>query len=384
VPVIIILAGFDSRHVWRSLLVVIVASAWAGISRVNWFPIPGLLAGVLYLLEIWIPIQSASPAGRVREWILYLLPPALWTGLGALSALGAQMAYIRWSGNSASAFTSSFSSDLLWYRLLPNQTYPLGLLPSALLASAPALVLIGSVFRRKSGQNQFIRPLGIGVILLTLLVGGLIVSVKIGGGSNLHNLDAYLVVLWVVAAACLFDQFAAPDSRPAYQPPALVLLGLALLPVFFAMTSSQPMQSPNFKAAQKALAELQKRIDQAAATGKPVLFISERQLLTFNYLRAPVFDDYEKVFLMEMVMSRNPEYMEKFRTDIRTQAFGMIVTDPLFERYKDPEQTSWAEENNAWVEQVAEPVRCYYEREKNLPEVSVQILTPRAETGDCP
>ncbi|MBV5337333.1 MAG: hypothetical protein J0653_05050, partial [Deltaproteobacteria bacterium] len=40
VCVILILAGVSVRNPWRSLLFVVIASAWAGVSRVNWFPVP--------------------------------------------------------------------------------------------------------------------------------------------------------------------------------------------------------------------------------------------------------------------------------------------------------------------------------------------------------
>ena len=37
------------------------------------------------------------------------------------------------------------------------------------------------------------------LILLIFFAGGIVVSVKIGGGSNLHNMDAFLVFLLVAA-----------------------------------------------------------------------------------------------------------------------------------------------------------------------------------------
>ena len=40
VCVILVLAGVSVKHPWRSLLFVFLASIWAGISRVNWFPVP--------------------------------------------------------------------------------------------------------------------------------------------------------------------------------------------------------------------------------------------------------------------------------------------------------------------------------------------------------
>jgi hypothetical protein len=44
--VIVILLGFDRHHFWRSLILVSIASLWAGLSRVNWLPVPGLLAAI--------------------------------------------------------------------------------------------------------------------------------------------------------------------------------------------------------------------------------------------------------------------------------------------------------------------------------------------------
>jgi hypothetical protein len=51
VCVILVLLGYRKDKIWRTLFFVILASLWAGISRVNWMPLPGLLAGVLYLLD---------------------------------------------------------------------------------------------------------------------------------------------------------------------------------------------------------------------------------------------------------------------------------------------------------------------------------------------
>ena len=44
ISIIPILWGFDARKFYRTLLLVLIGSAWAGISRVNWIPVPALLA----------------------------------------------------------------------------------------------------------------------------------------------------------------------------------------------------------------------------------------------------------------------------------------------------------------------------------------------------
>ena len=52
IPVIILLLGFshqDDRRTWAAVL---LASIWCGWSRVNWYPMPGMIAAVLYLMEV--------------------------------------------------------------------------------------------------------------------------------------------------------------------------------------------------------------------------------------------------------------------------------------------------------------------------------------------
>jgi hypothetical protein len=120
VCVILILAGVSVRHPRWSLLFVALASMWAGASRVNWFAVPALLAISIYLLE-------TSLAGK--GW-RYWLTPFVWGTLGLVAAIIAQFMYINISGNSdIRTFGSSFTSDLLWNRLLPNDTFPMGILP---------------------------------------------------------------------------------------------------------------------------------------------------------------------------------------------------------------------------------------------------------------
>ncbi|MCK7481599.1 MAG: hypothetical protein M0C28_33795 [Candidatus Moduliflexus flocculans] len=52
VMVILPLLFVSVKKPWQTLLVVIIASLWAGISRVNWFPMPAMIAIAIYLLEV--------------------------------------------------------------------------------------------------------------------------------------------------------------------------------------------------------------------------------------------------------------------------------------------------------------------------------------------
>ncbi len=59
-PALLVLLAFDPSRSRRSLAIVVLASMWAGVSRVNWIPVPGMLAAALYALE-------RSPAGKERR-----------------------------------------------------------------------------------------------------------------------------------------------------------------------------------------------------------------------------------------------------------------------------------------------------------------------------
>ncbi|MGE5123261.1 MAG: hypothetical protein ACM3H7_02000, partial [Acidobacteriaceae bacterium] len=152
VMVILLLWGFDRTRFWRNLVIVLVASLWAGISRVNWLPMPGMLASALYLMEV---------KTEGKPWWRYLFPPAVWVLAGTGVAYTSQLAYQLWSGNPVAWFGSSFTSDLLWYRLLPNLTFPMGILPSAILVSLPLACLMLLRLNKRWGEYQPIRWLGL-------------------------------------------------------------------------------------------------------------------------------------------------------------------------------------------------------------------------------
>jgi hypothetical protein len=206
VMVILVLLAFDARHPVRTGFIVALASLWAGISRINWFPMPALLAAALYLLEL--------PVAHKPLW-RYLAAPAAWCVTGTLLAFASERAYVQLSGNPAEQFGSSFSSDLLWYRLLPNPTYPIGILPASLLACAAAGLFLLVYFYQHRQELHPLRWLGLAGILVVLFAGGILVSIKIGGGSNLHNLDAFLVMLVLVVA-----YFATARHQPESTPPS--------------------------------------------------------------------------------------------------------------------------------------------------------------------
>lgn len=373
VMVILILWGFDRGNFWKTMIFVLLASIWAGISRVNWFPVPGLLASALYFLQV--PIRNRSVSR-------YLWHPLIWTISGVFAALVAQQGYIFWSGNSPDLFSSSFTSDLLWYRLLPNPTYRLGILPSIALVSLP---LVGAILRQlywRWSSYHIIRMLGLPAILFVLLLGGVIVSLKIGGGSNLHNLDAYLVLLLVIGSYIslgFFTEDEAPDNYRMVPPLSnkSLIAAIVAVPVFFAISSGGQLPARNLEEADKAIQTIKDAIYEVNADKGDVLFISQRHLLTFSDIQnVQLVPEYEKVFLMEMAMSENEKYLNDFYNDLEDHRFKLIITDTLKIQYQGRTH-SFGEENDAWVSNVSEPVLCFYEPMKTLSELETQILVPR-------
>ncbi len=383
VIVIITLLGYDRSRFWKTSAAIIIASIWAGISRINWFPVPGMLAAIIYFLE--------EPAAGRASW-RYLLKPVLWVAAGTLAAFASQSAYALISGNPVEQFTSSFSSDLLWYRLLPNPTYPMGVLPALLLLTSPLLWAIYASLRGRWRDWHPLRMAGIAAILLVLLSGGLVVSTKIGGGSNLHNLDAYLTLLLVVSAWVYFAR-AVPDRSRSGAPepgqPAVRLhwaahLFILVVPVYFTIFLGPVTPPADQSRLERALEAINSAAAAARENGSEVLMISERQLITFDTLRdVPLVPDYEKVFLMEMAMAGNPAYLGQLHQDLKEQRYDLIVSEPLAVRFKGSGK-SFGEENDAWVKNVAEPILCYYEPFRTFRELKIQLLKPRSVPGTCP
>jgi hypothetical protein len=373
-----VLWGFDAKNLRKTLVLVILGSMWAGASRVNWIPVPALLAITLYLLEVRIDKMN---------WWRYLRQPLLWLAAGAAAGLLVWFGYAQISGQPAENFGIYFSSDLLWYRLLPNATFPAGVLLSSVLASLPLIGIILLQLYRSGTNYHWIRHLGIAAILLVLYAGGLIVSTKIGGGNNIHNLDAYLFIL-LVAGSYLYFGKSVPDydlPNRTFSPKLLnVLIAIAVvIPVIFTLQGGRSISLPDGSRTENALLTIQEFADRAVSNGGKVLFIAERQLLTFDEIEnVPLQPEYERMKLMEMVMGGNEEYLAEFHRKIRNQEYALIVSEPLVVRYKGSAE-QFGEENDVYVHQVTAPVLCYYEPVKDIFKFPIQLYKPKAEKDTC-
>ncbi len=372
VGVLPVIAGFDPRRPWRTLLWVALGSIWAGLSRVNWTVMPGLLAALLYLLEA----DMGSQNGRRLRQILW---PILWVLAGTGLALGASAAYAAISGNTLGQFTSSFTSDLLWYRWLPNLTYPPGILLGALAVSLPIALLLGSMLRRGMWRPGVLQGLGVLLILGVLLAGGLVASVKIGGGGDLHNLDAYLTALLVLAGSVLLLRAAGwPLDRAQRPSPAFWMVWLAaLVPTAFSLVAAGPLAQRNPAIQAAALSAIRARVEATQSAGGEILFLSQRHLVPLGeFGLVELQDDYEKVFVMEMAMGRNQAYLARFWDDLERQRFSLIVTDPVLIKVQGRSHP-FGEENDVLVDAIYRPILNRYLPALKLNEVEIWLMEPR-------
>jgi hypothetical protein len=217
-------------------------------------------------------------------------------------------------------------------------------------------------------------------MLALLFVGGAIVSTKIGGGGDLHNMDAYLVMLAVLATAWWGNQVSAEsEAKPMMGRVGwgVVMAGL-LIPLGFAIRHIGFFPSFDEAVAEKDIQALQDALDG----GGEILFVTERQLITFSYLNGMTFvPEYEQSELMEMAMSRNRSYLEAFYDDLESRRFVLIVAeDQKFTRQKEG---AFVEENVAWVRYVGAPLLCNYKPVVTLTSNNLQVFEPRPRQAEC-
>ena len=383
VMAIVPLAFVSAKHPWRSLIAVIAASLWAGVSRVNWFPVPAMIAVAIYLLET--PVRTFAPLS-FRRLLQYLSQPALWMIAGLASALIAQAAYIPLSGNTdnAEAFASSFSSALLWYRLWPNDSYDLGVIPGILLVSGPLLAILIIAALRQWKELHPLRWFGLITMILALFAGSLVVSTKIGGGGDLHNMDAYATLLGIIAVFFIGGSVRTEGRQAvtAIRPWGVFTLAL-VMPFFFLIPMLSPLPKFNEGASQAAYQQLVDTVNSLGQNG-PVLFINERQLVAFGDVQLPLVPEGEVVTLMEMAMSGNQAYLDKFYHDLASHRFAAIVATKQNTGIK--QAGPLVEENNVWNSRISPYILCYYGPALRIDaEISnIEVYVPETEPRDCP
>jgi hypothetical protein len=364
----------------------------------------------------WLRSVSTGAAGLIGGyaapfWIPGLIQWGRSIGAAAGTAPGAFVEDAVASGVTLSTVNANLSAQpLLWSRLLPNATYGEGILMGLALAVLPLIAIL--VYLSRNGRWTLNRwqQLAIGLPLIAFLVVGLVVSVKIGGGGDLHNLDMFIIglmfagaIAWRAGAYKWIDEI---QAAPAWV--QWTMVALIVIPGFSSLTLMTPLSInadikmvavladihedplpnplpdtiPSGPDTARALETIRRQVKKAAQTGE-VLFMDQRQLLTFRYITdVPLIPEYDKKVLINEALSGNAQYFAGFYRDLAAHRFSLIITNPLNRRL-DTGEGHFAEENNAWVKWVSTPLLCYYESLDRVKRVDVELLAPRQDISTC-
>ncbi len=403
------------RNLWIAIPLIIYAGYYAQTGRFTWLFAPGLWIGMLELAGAslrngrlvasqWTRAIALGFAGVFGGYLLPKLLPLLERPATDLTDIGGQIA----SGGVSSEFVANAVSDqpLLWYRLLPNSTYGNGILIGLLIAVVPLLVILFWLAITKKWTLNIWQRLAIFVPLLAFLIVGLIASTKIGGGGDLHNMDMFFIGLAFAGVIAWYnggrEAILNPNQLPAWM--KIVVVAALILPAIgpwrqmrsfnygeqaaslVTLTDAPDEKSldllPSDEKINRALEKIQDAVNVAKEDGE-VLFLDQRQLLTFGYITdVPLVPEYEKKVLMNEALSGNADYFQSFYKDLAAGRFSLIVSEKLFTPIKDS-SFEFGEENNAWVAWVARPLLCYYQETSTLKEVGVQLFIPKESPTDC-
>lgn len=377
--IIALVFGFESAW-WVRAVTLFVASFYAGLSRWTWVVAPASW-GLLIDLLVFYPKRNGSFWQKLKPTIMILIAgllPAAIINLGTLSKLSEGQNVI-------------LNQPLLWYRLLPNPTYQLGVGPATLLTTGPLLIIIAWWFISKRWQADWLQKLAVLGALTGFLIVGLIISAKIGGGGDLHNLDMYLAVLIIVATLGIMTLSRRNEFRPGKWPLGiqamlcilLIVPAISFTPFSSYADSSLATNLPTPTKTSQTLDTIRTEVARAASIGE-VLFMDQRQLIAFGYINpVPFVPDYEKKYMMDQAMGSNSSYFKQYYQDLARRRFTLIITEPLRVKLQGAENAPFSEENDAWVRWVSRPTLCFYKPIFTDPQNNIQLLVPQASTDAC-
>ncbi|MFT3892231.1 MAG: hypothetical protein QM730_11410 [Anaerolineales bacterium] len=363
---------FDESPVKRGLSL-FVAASYLAISRWTWVLAPAAMAA---LIDLFLYYPS-----RAGNWFRRLIPTVILAALGIAPGL-----YINFQTfqSAVSGNLTAVKQPLLWYRLLPNGTLGPGVLLLVLLYTGPLLLILAWWMYSRQWKLDIWQKLAVWGVLVGFFAVGIVISTKIGGGGDLHNLDMYLVTLMLVVALGLTE--VSKHTENMHMPVwATSMFMLFMLFSIYLRTPVSAYQSTgaNNATTQNVLSTIRTDVETASQKGE-VLFMDQRQLLTFGYLPAvPFVPEYEKKYMMDQAMANNAEYFKPYYQDLARQRFSLIVTEILQSDLKTDLSGPFSEENDAFVKWVSNPTQCFYEPIYVSKETNIMLMVPKQDTSRC-
>ena len=385
--------------VWIAIPLILVSGFYAKWTRFTWMFAPALWAGILYLGD---KLSEGKNAIRKYWWSAFavvlmgligsLFVPRLIDFFYPTASPLVEDSTVP--NNLDIATTELISMDriieiitrqpLILSRLLPNPTYGPGIVLALLLVTLPLTFFLIYLVRSNKWILTIVQRIAILVPMIIFLIVGLVVSTKIGGGGDLHNMDMFLIgLVFVVALAWKAgaDQVLLNLDTQPWLIQAVIIIMMFLLAIK-PVSEIFPQNLPPAKDVANALETIREQVSLANQNGE-VLFLDQRQLLTFGYVEnVPLVPEYEKKYLMDQAMSGDTEYFKKFYEDLSQQRFTLIISEPLKIVYQGSDH-HFGLENDTWVKWVSEPILCYYEPSFTFKPQRTQLLVPRDDISNC-
>ena len=402
------------RPVWLAVPLIALAGYYAEVSRFTWFLAPAVWAGMLSLNRS--KLKGVRPA--LRDWsygillgVAGLLPWVIRFILKttASNTLDTMSALVPTTSGNPNVFANTLelltTHPLVWTRLFPSPTYPEGVLGALVIAILPLGILLIYLYKRDVWMLLLGQKVAVWLSLLGFGAMGVVASMKVGGGNNLHNMDMFLITLLFIAAIAWRNgghSFVESWDSPSFLIKTVMLLAF-VLPAFPAFRGFRPLLTlneveikhvqiltgqkivetlPQKNKISDALWAIERGIQEYAPLDE-VLFIDQRQLLTFGYVsKVPLVVEYEKKVLMNEALAGNRTYFQLYYKDLSAQRFSLIVSEPM----KLPQlggTGSFSLEGDLWTKWVAAPTLCFYEPLFTLRDVYVQLLVPRDNVQGC-
>lgn len=372
--IIPVIGLYDAKKPFRTLAAVLGASVWEGLCRVNWFFMPAIVALSLYFLTE--PLSG-------KKFMAYFKWPLFWTVGGILASFLAHYSYLAIANYPAVFLNPDMQYPFEIKKLWPNSGFSMGLIPGALALCFPMIgTLIIYFWRQRKTGIEFVRFFMIALILLLLSAGSTLVSLRAGGGYNLHNYDTFFIILLLSFLGVILSVTKAKSFMIGKFPAERLVNGIllfSLFPILYFVSLSRPIHfTYSVAETQKAIAEINAVLQSTVADERPVLFIENRQLLVFGNVRPEmIFVPYEKIELMEMAMAQNGEYLARFELELQSHTFAAIVTEKLFLGEQKPTENPYWYENNVWLYGVACPISNYYSLAYQNTDLGFEIYIPK-------
>jgi hypothetical protein len=383
------------KSYWIAVPLLVISGYFAQMSRFTWMFAPAMW---ILLLEFSSQTVAKNPG---RSWwrsialaLAGLTGGVFWPALQTLliqstnSPIPADTIGSTTVESSINAVNFALDQGLLWYRLLPNATYGQGVILGLAQALIPILIIVAFLLSTDRWDIHLWQKIILSSILLTFTFVGLIMSAKIGGGGDLHNLDMLLIGMLFVSAIAWKnggrELFIDAKLLPAFIKVVMVILLIAP-GLRFAIEMKPLLRRSTQEEIATALKAIRDQVE-TLATDSQVLLMDQRQLLTFGYIQTPLIVEYEKKYVMDQALVGNQAYFHEYYLKLSEGYYDLIISEPLNTRERGSGDI-FGEENDAWVEWVSVPTLCFYE-EVEAPEnlrnvLQVVMLVPRDVPDGC-